>query len=267
MKPLAALHLIVLTVGPAAAAGEPPLTELRSDKIAYFLSAAFAPHGYAGVKVAAVDKDGVRFRLPRPPKETSQSGLYSHFTLSGDFEFAADYAIVAMPKPAVGYGASVGLAVHTHGPGGAAFVTRTHDKDMGQCWLATHETPSESGKAYASTPTPTKALRGRLALRRAGAELTLLAAERGAPLAELKKLPFGPDPVYQIRLFADTGGADLTIDARFSNIVIKADAISGAAVPPAGGWRWTTWLLLGSVGVLALYTFLAVRRWRKNRDE
>lgn len=258
--------LLLLAAGPAHA-GE-MVAEIRTDKVDYFLSAAFARYGHDAVKAAAPDKAGVRLRLARPPKDKSNAGMYGHFTLGGDCEFLADYELVSLPKPSTGYGAQIGLALHTHGPGGAVFVSRGATPDSGGCWSAVHETPNadRTGKDYATDTFPAAAPRGRMGVRREGTEAVVLASEKGAPLKELKRFPLGADPVYQVRVFADTGGADVALDGRLYNFVIRAESITGAPAPPAAGWAWTTWLLVGSAAVAAPAGWLAVRRRRRDRD-
>ncbi len=265
-RPACALAFALLAA-PVAAAGD-MAAEIRSDKVDYFLSAAFARYGPDPRRTVAPDKAGVRFKLARLPKDQSNVGVYSHFALGGDFEVAVDYEVVGMPAPTTGYGMQVGVAVHTHGPTGAVFLQRENHPTEKQCWMVTRETPkldSADGKDYDTQSFPASAAKGRLVLRRQGAELALLAGEKGAPPAELKRVPLGVGPVYQVRLFADTGGADLPLDARFTNLSIRADTITGLAMPPSTGWPWTSWLLLGSVVLLLAYAVLFVRR-RRGRD-
>ena len=261
--------LILLLLAPALSAGD-MAAEIRSDRVDYLLAAAFARYGPDTRRTITPDQAGVRFRLGKLPDGEHQVGVYSHFVLVGDFEIGVDYEVAVMATPQEGYGLQIGLAVHTHGPGGAVFVQRVNHPENKICWQVTHETTKsdgDEGKVYATKNYPSLEKTGHFVMRRSGKMLTVSASEKNGPPQELQTLELGPEPIYQIRLFADTGGADLPILARFSNLSIKADAITGLATPPSSAWSWTTWLLLLSVMALLLYAFLFVRRRRRDRDD
>lgn len=258
-RTLAGLSLLAALTGMAGAGEMKDGVDTR--KTDYFLNAAFGRHGFDPMRTLALDRGGVRVRLGKTPKGSTQSGVYSHFTLAGDFELLADYEVYSLPKPNAGYGIGFGLAVHTRGPAGAVFLTRSSHADWGQCVVWTHEKPGESGPTYESNPTPMPAKTGRLGVRRVGTELVLLSANSPkAEPVEIARVPFGPEPVYQVRLFGDNGGADGPLDGRLSNLVVRAESITGAAIPPDTRWSVTTWTLLASLGMLLVFGVTAARR-------
>jgi len=146
------------------------------------------------------------------------------------------------------------------------FLTRSHHPDWGQCLILTRERPGEGGPTYDAESFPATARKGRMGIRRIGTEIVLLAGDRGAEPTEIKRIAFTGEPIHQIRLYADTGGADLPLEGRFSEIVIRAESIDGAALPPKSAWPWTTYLLLASLGLCGLYVALFLRRRRRNRE-
>ncbi|WP_020470195.1 hypothetical protein [Zavarzinella formosa] len=241
--------------------------EIQSERVDYILNAAFARYGYDPYRTIGLDRNSVRLKIKKAPKDSTQAGIYSHFTLAGDFELLADYDAIDLAKPATGYGMSLGIAVHTNGPLGAVFLSRSHHADWSSCLIVTRELPGEPEKKYEAEPFSTSAKKGRLGIRRTGKELILLAAENKGELKELKRIPFGADPINQIRFYCDTGGAELPIDGRFSSIVVRADAINGAAFPPDTRWPWTKWLLVFSLPVFLAGLVLLILKRRRNRHE
>ncbi len=263
MKPT----LLLLVLLPAAAPAGDMAAEIRTDKLSYFLNAAFGRYGTGPGRGLALERTGVRLRLINAAKDGTQVGVYSHFSLAGDFEVSAAYEALNLGKPATGYGASFGFAVHTSGPAGAVMVARSHSPDGVEAVAVTREKPKDGGGFdYDSQSFATKAVRGRLVVRRVGTGVTVLAGERAAAPVELTRFEFGPDPVYQVRLYADTGGDGLVVDGRLADLHVRADAINGAAVPPDDGWPWTIWLFLASTVLLAVGGVTAVRRRRANND-
>ena len=259
--------LALLFTATACPAGE-MLAEIRADRVDYFLNAGFARYGLEPLKTVGLERSGVRFRINKGTKSETQTGIYSHFSLKGDFEFLADYEVINLPKPTAGNGMSLGIAAHTAGPVGSVFLTRSHHPEWGTCLIATREVPTkDAGPTYSADSFSTASRKGRLGLRRVGKEVVLLAGEVNGELAELKRLPFTADPITQLRFYADTGGAEMPVEGRFTNIVMRAESIDGAPVPPAGGTHWTTYLLLASCGLAAACGLIYFRRWRANRDQ
>lgn len=259
--------LATFATASGASAGE-MLAELRADRLDYFLNASFSRYGLEPLKTIGLERSGVHFRINHGTKTETQTGVYSHFSLKGDFEFLADYEVLNLSKPTAGYGMSLGIAAHTAGPVGSVFLTRSHHQDWGTCLIATREVPVSGGKPeYTADSFPTAARKGRLGLRRVGSEIVLLAGDAGKEFVELKRLPFTAEPITQLRIYADTGGAETAVEGRFTNIVIRAESIDGAPVPPDGGTHWTTYLLLASCAVGVAGGLIYFRRWRANRDQ
>ncbi|MFO0881486.1 MAG: hypothetical protein U0840_29655 [Gemmataceae bacterium] len=260
---------LLLLLPAAAAAGEKAKgDEIRTDRLNYFLNAAFGRYGAGPGRGLLMERSGVRMRLAGAPKDSTQVGAYSHFSLAGDFEVSAAYEVLSLGKPSTGYGASFGFAVHTQGRAGSVMVCRSCGSDGVEAVGVTRELPKEGGGFdYEAQSFPTRAKKGRLAIRRSGDRVTVLAAEKAAVPAPLASFTFSTDPVYQVRVYADGGGDPVTVDGRLSDLHIRADHINGAATPPDAGWSWTTWLLLASCGLLAVGGGLVVRRrWAGRAD-
>ena len=147
------------------------------------------------------------FILPAPTQTVDQTGLYSYFSLAGDFEVSADYELLSMPKPQSGYGVTCGIAAgrrrgRRHGRLGPR-------RDGRQGWPATSSpaaTVVDRETKYETTYYPSAAKAGRLILRREKAEVICLAADGPqAEPRELVRLPFSPATVRKVRIYRRPG--------------------------------------------------------------
>src|SRR4051812_5635044 len=119
-----ALASIALLVAVAAARGGDPVAALDAGADVRLLDSHFARYGYVPARTVVRDTHGVRIRLPSGVPNIGQTGLYSYFSVAGDFEFSATYELIDLPAPRGGYGVSCGIAVDTQGPGGSVAVAR-----------------------------------------------------------------------------------------------------------------------------------------------
>jgi hypothetical protein len=91
--------------------------------------------------------------------------------------------------------------------------------------------PGADRGSYVDQHFPTKAMKGRLELRRVQGDTVCLAQDGDkGDLVELCRTPFSDATIRQVRIFADLGGADATLDARISHLRVVADEIT-ASVP------------------------------------
>jgi hypothetical protein len=219
------------------------------------LDSHFARYGYQPTRTIVHEAQGIRIYLPALTQSVEQTGLYSYFAVAGDFDVAANYEVLGMPKPQSGYGVSCGIAVDTKGPGGMVAITRGETVGKGSTYVVTRGKQEAGETKYDSTFYPTTAKTGRLILRREKADVICLAADGPqAEPRELIRLPFVPDTIRQVRLFGDLGGSHTSLDARLTQIQIRAVEIAGG-VPkyePPRPWGWGWWAGLGSVGVVAV---------------
>lgn len=226
----------------------------------------FGRHGYQPTRNIARDEKGIRIYLPALNQGVPQTGLYSFFSVAGDFEVSTAYEIVDMAPPASGYGKSCGIAVETPGPQDVVSVTRGCMVGKGNGYVVTRGHRADGPMTYESTHYPTAAKTGRLFLRRENADVICLAEDGPqGERRELMRLPFTPATISKVRLFADTGDSHGSVDVRFTQLQVRAVEIAGGEVkyqpPQPWGWRW--WTGLGGLGVVTLG--LATLRVRKGR--
>src|SRR5262245_36903256 len=109
--------VVVFLTAMTARAGEPTdVVDCAAD--VRLFDSHFARYGYQPTRTIAKEPKGVRIRLPARAVNVVQTGLYSYFSLAGDFEVTADYELIDLPPPQGGYGVSCGIGVDTLGPGG-----------------------------------------------------------------------------------------------------------------------------------------------------
>ncbi len=219
---------------------------------------------FGPVPKKAIVREGraIRFHLP-PLKDPGHSGLYSYVALAGDFEITASYTWAGVPVPKVGYGASCGIAVDTKGPAGSVALARATLPAQSAGYIVTRAVQGPSGMTYDTTHTPTKAMSGRLALRREKKELVCLAGDGDkSDLVELCRLPFTDATVREVRIYADPGGSETGLDARIFNFRVVAEEITGG-IPERDKYRGLGWWPWIAAVVLGGGAWLGWRRWKR----
>ncbi len=214
----------------------------------------FGRYGHQPARTVAREAGGVRIRLPALTQTVPQTGLYSYFSVAGDFEISVAYAVIDMAPPANGYGKSCGIAVETPGPADMVSLARGVEVGKGPGYIVTRGHRADGPMSYESTHHPSTAKAGRLLLRREKADVVCLAADGPqGDFRELVRLPFTPATVSKVRLFADPGESHGSVDARLTQFQVRAVEIAGGAAkyepPRPWGWRW--WTGLGGIGVVA----------------
>jgi hypothetical protein len=218
-----------------------------------------------------VESDRVHFLLTPAQKNPGQVGLYSYFSITGDFEISASYEWTPVFVPKEGYGVSIGIAIDADA--GTIVVARGNIQPTGSAYVVTHGTEVNGKREYRNDPViPTKAKSGRLVLRRESREIVCLTADGAGELEERCRIPFSNGTVRKVRIFADPGNASTSLDASLSKIAIKAEAISGQ-IPlsePTGLSGGFIALAIVSVGVIVIFSVLRIQRSRsiaRRRDE
>ena len=121
---------------------------------------------------------------------------------------------------------------------------------------------------------PAEAKSGRLRLVRIGGKLSYSVSEKGdAKFTELYEAPFNEEAVADVKLAGTTGGADATLDVRFTDLRIRGSVLSNAnaialekpatpessepreeATPPtAPGRGWLAVFAIGGTSLIACF--------------
>lgn len=254
--------IALLVAGPVAAADLKDAVDCAAD--GRLLDSLFARYPPTLGPHIVHEIAGIRIYLPAATQTYPQAGLYSYFSVAGDFEVSANFELLNVPPPKDGYGATCGIAVDTKGPGGMVALARGELPGKGGQYVVTRGQPGNTGETkYDSTFYPSTAKTGRMLLRREKADVICLAAD--SPTGELRELcrvTFSPATVRQVRIFADPGGAHSTVDARMTQIQVRAVEIAGGATKyePPRPWGWWWWA--GGGGIIAAVCGIIGLRFR-----
>jgi hypothetical protein len=230
--------------------------------------------GPGAEEVVRFETEGLRFTLPAGwDGERPGTGWVSGITAKGDFEITMTYEMLQEPEPgARKAGTRLTLATVQDTPmSGVATMSRalgTKNQKMFITWSRTrvNEKPNVSSQLY-----PAETRSGKLRLVRNGSTLYFYALEDGQDdFRLLNKHEFGDGDLQKIEIHAATGGAKDALEARVTDLSIKAEALANLPPAPeptasaplpsterAGSLRW----LLAIVVVLALIS-IAIALWR-----
>jgi hypothetical protein len=211
----------------------------------------------------------IRFYLPALVQSVGQAGLYSYFSVAGDFEFSAGYELINIQTPKTGYGVTCGIVVDSKGPAGTISLGRGETIGQGPAYVVSRGQPDPDAVGrtkYDGSNYPAKAKTGRLILRRENKDVICLAADgpQEEP-RELCRLPFTADTIRQVRLFADPGDSHTTVDARLTQAQVRAVEIAGGLpkYEPPRQWGWWWWA--GGGCAIALAGTVLGLRYRMGR--
>jgi hypothetical protein len=174
-------------------------------------------------------------RITVPPgkwREGPRSGVVAPFTITGDFEITIGFEILAEPEPGnteTGTRLTLGIALDTPQKN-LATLSRAVQRDgpMFFAWIslwdAATNKPRNRGRG-----TRTSARTGRLRMVRTAADL-LYYASAGADeeFTLLQKYPFPSQRLQHVSIVANSGGPQASLDARVSDLRIRAESISAA---------------------------------------
>ena len=231
----------------------------------------FSRYGKTPAKVIRYENQFIRFVFPAGGKltEADPHGLYSYFSLAGDFEVSAEFEIRTLTAPETGYGVSIGIALETTTPFGNVQITRGFmgDKPPVAGYIFTQAIPHESDTKYEVTMFPSTAKRGRMALKREKDELIFLAADKPADsLSELGRIKFTKEKITKMRFVADRGGDNNTFDNSIGSLKVRADEITGG-LPKEELAEGPNWFRIACyVGLLGGIGFF-IQRWRRRKRE
>jgi len=227
----------------------------------------FNPYGFKHTETVQRDKDGFHFVI-KAVKGSGQAGVYSNFTLSGDAEASCFYEVKRLPQPRTGYGCLVGLGFDIGEKQGRGSIQRAHtvkgetgyvlEVDL----VGVDMKPEDKYKFV-----KTKAMKGRIGLRRVGKELIFLMTETQlGDLEEIGRLPFTDKTIRAVRYYGDSGGSPTAVDVWVKEIEVKAEeAVAGIpkSEKPKPN-RWWIWVMLSVVVAGGLVGWW---RWNRKRSE
>lgn len=212
---------------------------------------------------------GLRMVLPGN-KKIPLVGITPRFRVRGDFEITAEFVINKVGKPSGGYGVGVTiyLLAETEGQE-VASMGRLHRVREGEVFAAMHGiTPPDGQRKHNVKLVPTQAKFGKLRIARTDATLRYLYAEENSPdFKELFQAQFTHADIIQVRLGADSGGTDSTLDIFWKNLSINAKAFPD--LHEVRSWRLYYifgFILAGGLVAWGVWKWLRIKSQAKNQD-
>jgi hypothetical protein len=250
MKLLRNLIVIMIFLATASLVEAGEKNELRLDGSSGFqlLRTRFADYGSRPPQSMLREKNGVLFALPKG--STTQTGVYSLFVLAGDCEVSLTYDLLNLPSPSTGTGSGIGLTFDLGEAVGYGVIKRvsTHKEGGGYALQTKWKQGGQDDDQHRFVPSTAK--RGTMGLKREKNELIFLASDDPTgELREIARLPFPSRAVRSVKLFADTGGAEVPIQARLSQVKFKAEELTGG-VPRSERKSFLGWWLGGASAVV-----------------
>lgn len=192
--------------------------------------------------------ESLRIAVPGGPAGRPPAALRALFSIEGDFELRADYALEALPRPAQEWS---NVEIFIDGPDGAAAVIRTNHATLGDGYtLWCEPAPGRGPGAWKHVPTGDRA--GTLRLERVGHELRFWAAAPGHEPRQLGTAPFGDRPVRRIEFRAITPRLRVPLAFRLDDIIARADRLIEPPRPADLMYGRSPWVIAAFAAFLAL---------------
>lgn len=192
------------------------------------------------------EPEGLRISLPSGwAGERPTTGIKSGIRVKGDFEITAAYEVLEEPAPADAGSPHTRLSLEA--------ILDTPRAETPKCDMATINRgvsargplfvtwmrfwdPAAGRSVSTGKDVPAAAASGRLRLMRSGADLYFLTSTGvGAELELRAKYRFGTEDLARLQITGATGGARASLDARVTDLMIRADEISGAPAAATAG--------------------------------
>jgi hypothetical protein len=187
-------------------------------------------------QLVKIEPDGLHIRMPEGVKNPAAVGIVPRFWVHGDFEITASFSILTADKPVRGYGLGAGIWVETDtDTAEAATIERGIIPKEGEQFTSTRISgpPPPETRKYDVRRMPATSRSGKLRMAREGSTIITSFADGTQPFRVLRKVALGPEDLTMVRLAADTGVSDHSIEVRFEDLTIRAESLPGyLGAPP-----------------------------------
>lgn len=213
----------------------PPLAaEFHQD----FRNAQFDPRtmqrvgGYAEEFVRP-DKDGLRIRIPPGLNNPEAVGVALRSRVRGDFEITVSFAIIKADEPIRGYGVAATLWAETNNrTRDAVTIERGTIPKEGERFTSTWVNGPSRTRKYDVRRAMARSRSGKLRMERVGKLVTTSYADGDKPFRALRTVELGSDDMVLIRLGAETGMSDHSVEVLLEDVTIRAEALPGLRLAP-----------------------------------
>jgi hypothetical protein len=167
--------------------------------------------------------EGKTIHLVNPTDAQVYLTMNSKFGLTGNFEIEIGYEVLQQKHPTKGYGISAGIWVHGDESQPAMGISRALRIDGADDYTSTDQRPRKDGKGldYGGQSLPTKAVQGRMMLRRIGTKLFAFGADEKGEFKKVREMELWSTPVKHMRIYAEGGSAANSFDFRLGPVIVR----------------------------------------------
>jgi hypothetical protein len=180
------------------------------------------------------DPAGLRIRIPGGLNNHEAVGVAPRCRIHGDFEVTVSFTIVKADEPIRGYGVAATVWAETNtATSEAVTIERGIIPKEGERFTSTRISGYPLDRKYDVRRVRAQSRAGKLRMERAGTKVTTLFADGDEPFRPLRTVELGPEDVTLLRLGAETGMSDHSVEVLLEELTIRADALPGLRVAPA----------------------------------
>ena len=212
-------------------------------------------------QLVKVKREGLHIRMPAGLNNPAAVGVAPRFRVHGDFEITASFTIVKADNPSVATGSRL--------PSGSRPIPETAEAvtiergiipKEGERFTSTRVSgpPPPETRKYDVRRAPAESRSGKIRMARVGSLVITSFADGTQPFRVLRTVELGPEDLTLVRLGAETGVSDHSIEVRLEDLTIRAEALPGYAGTPPAPPRFPWALAAGALTGLAL---LGVAVW------
>jgi Protein of unknown function (DUF1583) len=178
------------------------------------------------------DPAGLRIRIPAGLNNHEAVGIAPRCRVHGDFEITVSFTIVKADTPIRGYGVGASVWVETNTATNEALtIERGIIPKEGERFTSTRVSGYPLDRKYNVRRALATSRSGKLRMERVGTKVTTSYADGDKPFRVLRTVELGPEDVTLVRLAAETGVSDHSVEVLFEDLTIRADALPGLRLP------------------------------------
>jgi Protein of unknown function (DUF1583) len=180
------------------------------------------------------DREGLRIRIPSGLNNPEAVGVAPRCRVKGDFEITVSFKIVKADQPIRGYGVGASVWVETKTATNEALtIERGIIPKEGERFTSTRVSGYPLDRKYDVRRARARSRSGKLRMERVGTKATTSYADGDEPFRKVRTVELGPEDLTLVRLAADTGVSDHSVEVIFEDLTIRAEALPGLKLAPA----------------------------------
>lgn len=185
-----------------------------------------------GLSMYRRETNGLRITIPVDQgRFKPYVGVTPALKVCGDFEITASYDFFMADRPREGEGAGANLYIMTQGSSNAAMLRRCTAPDGTDAYMV-YQLIRRSNRPKQITFFSARGAKGQLQLARTGSTLEYRVSDGSSDdFHTLHSVEFGNDEIGMLRMENTTGGAEVGVQVRWQDLVIRADKLEQIEIP------------------------------------